>query len=292
MAQPQTLTPRHVRRLQVILLAPSVLFLFCFLVLPYVNIAVMSFRNPARIGAYSPGFTFDNYVRVVTDSYYLGILGQTIFIGLVTAFICLLLALPIAYNLARGNPRWTGILYTLVLSPLLVGVVVRSFGWLILLSGNGVINRFLQDIGFTSSPLKLMNNEFGVIVGLVHVFLPMMILPLFSSFQAINPSLELAGRSLGASRWTAFRRIALPMCMPGIQAGTILVFVLSVSAYVTPMMLGGSAVRTMPVLIVQQLIDNFKWPFGAALALVMAFSVTAVIVIYIKLTAPLMRGLK
>jgi putative spermidine/putrescine transport system permease protein len=115
---------------------------------------------------------------------------------------------------------------------------------------------------------------------------------LFSSFQAINPSLELAGRSLGASRWTAFRRIALPMCMPGIQAGTILVFVLSVSAYVTPMMLGGNAVRTMPVLIVQQLIDNFKWPFGAALALTMAAAITLVIVIYIRLTAPLMRGLK
>jgi putative spermidine/putrescine transport system permease protein len=275
-----------------LLLAPSVVYLFCFLILPYINIVVMSFRQPARIGAYEPGFTFDNYVRVITDSYYLGVLGQTIFIGIVTAFVCLLLALPISYNLARGNPRWTGYLYTLVLSPLLVGVVVRTFGWLIILSDNGVINRFLKDMSLTSTPLRFMNNEFGVIVGLVHVLLPLMILPLFSSFQTINPSLELAGRSLGASRWTAFRRIALPLCMPGIQAGTILVFVLAVSAYVTPVMLGGSRVRTMPVLIVQQLIDNFKWPFGAALALILAASVTVVVVIYIRLTAPLMRGIR
>jgi putative spermidine/putrescine transport system permease protein len=210
----------------------------------------------------------------------------------VTAAVCLVVGFPVAYNLARGNPRWTGFLYTLVLSPLLVGVVVRTFGWLIILSGNGVANRFLRDIGLTDAPLRLMNNEFGVIVGLVHVMLPLMILPLLSSLQAVNPALELAARSLGASRWTAFRRITLPMCMPGIQAGTILVFVLAVSAYVTPIMLGGAQVRTMPVLIVQQLIDNFRWPFGAALALILAASVGSIVFVYARITSRFMRGLR
>jgi putative spermidine/putrescine transport system permease protein len=285
--------PVHRARIfQLVLVAPTVAYLVVFLIIPYLNIIVMSFRRPARIGAYEPGFTTDNFVRVLTDSYYLGVLAQTLAIGVTTAFICLLLALPIAYNLARGNPRWTGFLYTLVLSPLLVGVVVRTFGWLIILSGNGVINRFLKDSGLTASSLQLMNNEFGVIVGLVHVLLPLMVLPVLSSLQTINPSLELAGRSLGASRATVFRRIVLPLCMPGIQAGTILVFVLAVSAYVTPVMLGGAQVRTMPVLIVQQLIDNFKWPFGAALALILALSVAVVVVIYANITARLMRGLR
>lgn len=280
------------RLLPILLVAPTLLYLTAFLVVPYINIVIMSFRRPARVGAYEPGFTLNNYWSALSDGYYLAVLGQTLWIGAVTAAICLVVGFPVAYNLARGNPRWTGFLYTLVLSPLLVGVVVRTFGWLIILSGNGVANRFLRDIGLTDAPLRLMNNEFGVIVGLVHVMLPLMILPLLSSLQAVNPALELAARSLGASRWTAFRRITLPMCMPGIQAGTILVFVLAVSAYVTPIMLGGAQVRTMPLLIVQQLIDNFRWPFGAALALILAASVGSIVFVYARITSRFMRGLR
>lgn len=280
------------RLLPILLVAPTLLYLAAFLIVPYINIVIMSFRRPARVGAYEPGFTLNNYWSALSDGYYLAVLGQTLWIGAVTAAICLVVGFPVAYNLARGNPRWTGFLYTLVLSPLLVGVVVRTFGWLIILSGNGVANRFLRDIGLTDAPLRLMNNEFGVIVGLVHVMLPLMILPLLSSLQAVNPALELAARSLGASRWTAFRRITLPMCMPGIQAGTILVFVLAVSAYVTPIMLGGAQVRTMPVLIVQQLIDNFRWPFGAALALILAMSVGSIVFVYARITSRFMRGLR
>jgi putative spermidine/putrescine transport system permease protein len=280
------------RLLPILLVAPTLLYLAAFLIVPYINIVIMSFRRPARVGAYEPGFTLNNYWSALSDGYYLAVLGQTLWIGAVTAAVCLVVGFPVAYNLARGNPRWTGFLYTLVLSPLLVGVVVRTFGWLIILSGNGVANRFLRDIGLTDAPLRLMNNEFGVIVGLVHVMLPLMILPLLSSLQAVNPALELAARSLGASRWTAFRRITLPMCMPGIQAGTILVFVLAVSAYVTPIMLGGAQVRTMPVLIVQQLIDNFRWPFGAALALILAASVGSIVFVYARITSRFMRGLR
>jgi putative spermidine/putrescine transport system permease protein len=280
------------RLLPLLLVAPSLLYLVVFLIVPYVNIVVMSFRRPARIGAYEPGFTLENYARVLGDEYYLGVLVQTLMIGAATTLVCLVLDLPVAYQIARGNPRWTGLLYTLVLSPLLVGVVVRTFGWLIILSGNGVINRALRDLSLTTAPVQLMNNPFGVVVGLVHVLLPLMVLPLLSSLQGIDPSLELAGRSLGASRLTVLRRIVLPMCMPGIQAGAILVFVLAVSAYVTPVMLGGAQVRTMPVLIVQQLIDNFKWPFGAALALVRAISVAGIVTLFVRLTAPLMRGLR
>ncbi|MGE3145993.1 MAG: ABC transporter permease [Pseudorhodoplanes sp.] len=280
------------RLLPALLVAPTLLYLAVFLLVPYINIVIMSFRRPARVGAYEPGFTLNNYLTALTDGYYLSVLGETLWIGAVTAAVCLVVGFPVAYNLARGNPRWTGFLYTLVLSPLLVGVVVRTFGWLIILSGNGVANRFLRDIGLTDAPLRLMNNQFGVIVGLVHVMLPLMILPLLSSLQSVNPALELAARSLGASRWTAFRRVTLPMCMPGIQAGTILVFVLAVSAYVTPIMLGGAQVRTMPVLIVQQLIDNFRWPFGAALALILAVSVATIVFVYARMTSRLMRGLR
>ena len=180
----------------------------------------------------------------------------------------------------------------LVLSPLLVGVVVRTFGWLILLSRGGVINKALQGTGVIDAPLTLMNNMFGVTLALVHVFLPFMILPLVGVLQSIDPSLEQAARSLGASRLTAFRRIVLPLSWPGIKSGTLLVFVLALSAYVTPNMLGGAQVKTWSVLVVQALIDNFLWPHGAALALILAACGALTALVYVQLGARLARGVR
>jgi putative spermidine/putrescine transport system permease protein len=272
------------------LVAPAAIVLGVFLVIPYVNIIVMSFRVPAVGAPYAPGFTLGNYTRILTDSYFLNVLGDTLLLGVTTTIICLLLGYPLAYHLARTNSRWKSILYVFVLSPLLVGVVVRSFGWLILLSGNGVVNQALIASGLLERGLQLMNNKLGVTIALVHVFLPFMILPLIGNIQSIDPNLESAGRSLGASRAKVFWRIFLPLSLPGIQAGSILVFVLTLSAYVTPVMLGGAQVRTMTVLVVQQLVDIFQWPTGAALALVLSLSGAAAVIVYTRFTGRLMRG--
>ncbi|NDZ14204.1 ABC transporter permease [Variovorax sp. WS11] len=273
------------------LIAPALLLIGVFLVLPYLNIVLMSLRPPAVGAPYGAGFTLANYGRALTDPYLLGVLGDTLLLGLTVTPICLLLGYPVAYHLARTRSRFAGVLYVLVLSPLLVGVVVRSFGWLILLSGNGVINRLLLDLGVVETGLALMNNRFGVTLALVHVFLPFMILPLVGVIQSIDPSLEQAARSLGASRPKVFRRVVLPLSWPGIQAGTILVFVLALSAYVTPVMLGGAQVKTMSVLVVQNLIDNFQWPAGAAQALLLTACGVAAVALYAKLTGRFMKGL-
>jgi len=261
------------------LLAPALVLLGVFLLLPYLNIVLMSFRPPAVGAPYGEGLTLANYAHVLTDDYLLGVLADTLLLGLTVTPICLLLGYPLAYQLVRAPARWVSLLYLLVLSPLLVGVVVRSFGWLILLSGNGVINRALLDLGWLNAGLQLMNNRLGVTIALVHVFLPFMILPLVGVLQSIDPSLLAAARSLGASPWRAFVRVVLPLSWQGIQAGTVLVFVLTLSAYVTPVMLGGAQVKTTSVLVVQSLIDNFQWPAGAAQALVLTLcgllSVTA-----------------
>jgi putative spermidine/putrescine transport system permease protein len=272
------------------LLAPAAIVLGVFLVIPYVNIIVMSFRVPTVGAPYAPGFTLNNYIRIFTDSYFLGVLGDTLLLGVTTTLICLLLGYPLAYHLARTNSRWKSILYVFVLSPLLVGVVVRSFGWLILLSGNGVVNQALIASGLLERGLQLMNNKLGVTIALVHVFLPFMILPLIGNIQSIDPNLEAAGRSLGANRLKVFWRIFLPLSLPGIQAGSILVFILTLSAYVTPVMLGGAQVRTMTVLVVQQLVDIFQWPTGAALALVLSLSGAVAVILYTRFTGRLMRG--
>lgn len=273
------------------LIAPALVLIGVFLVLPYLNIVLMSLRPPAIGAPYSAGFTLGNYTRALGDGYLLGVLGDTLLLGFTVTPICLLLGYPVAYHLARTSSRWAGVLYVMVLSPLLVGVVVRSFGWLILLSGNGVINRALLDLGLVQSGLQLMNNRLGVTIALVHVFLPFMILPLVGVIQSIDPSLESAARSLGASRLKVFWRLVLPLSWPGIQAGTILVFVLSLSAYVTPVMIGGAQLKTMSVLVVQNLIDNFQWPTGAAQALLLTGCGMAVVALYAWITGRFMKGL-
>ena len=274
------------------MIAPALVLIGLFLVLPYFNIVLMSLRAQAVGAPYGVGYTFDNYSGALSDAYVRGVLTDTLLLGLTTTPICFLLGYPVAYHLARTRSRWASLLYVLVLSPLLVGVVVRSFGWLILLSGNGVINRALIDLGFVQTGLQLMNNKLGVTIALVHVFLPFMILPLMGVIQSIDPTLEVAARSLGASRLQVFRRVILPLSLPGVQAGTILVFVLTLSAYVTPLMIGGAQVQTMSVLVVQNLIDNFRWPLGASQALLLTTSGALIVAVYAHLTGRFMRGLQ
>ena len=280
-----TTAPRPRLRLgPIILFAPAALLLTVFLAIPYLNIVVTSFRAPGRGTPYGDGFTIGNYLRFFSDSFYVMQMANTLWIGLLCTAICLVLGFPVAWQLARGGPRLRAIGYGLVLSPLLVGIVIRSYGWTILLGNNGLINRTLTNIGLIETPLPLMYNALGIVIALVHVFLPFMILPLMAAIQGVDPSLESAARSLGASRFTAFRRVTLPLCVPGIQAGCILVFVLSLSAYVTPSLIGGLRVKTMAVTVVDALIDTFQWPWGSALALMLSVTGALIVLAFARLT--------
>ncbi len=267
-----------------LLIAPAAILLTAFLVLPYLNIVLMSFRMPGQGTPYGPGLTLANYGKFFSDIFYIQQVVNTLWIGFVTTFSCLVLGYPVAWQLARGTSSFRALGYGLVLSPLLVGIVIRSYGWTILLGNNGLINRTLMGWGLIDGPLPLMYNALGIIIALVHVFLPFMILPIMSAIQGIDPSLEAAARSLGASKLTAFRRITLPLSLPGIQAGCILVFVLSLSAYVTPSLIGGLRVKTMAVTVVDALIDTFQWPFGSAMALVLSVTGAIFVVLFGRLT--------
>lgn len=281
------------RRSALLLLAPTLGILLAFLLIPYLNMIVMSFRMPSTTNVFAPGYTMGNYIDVLFDEdlYYLEILWDTLVLGCITTFFCLILGLPVAYHLARSRSRMSTLLYAFVLSPLLVGVVVRCYGWIILLANNeGLINASLRSLGLIDTHLPLLYNTFGVTVGLVHIFLPFMILPLTGAIQSIDPALEEASRSLGASKLKTFWRVIVPLSLPGIQAGTILVFVLTISSYVIPILLGGFGVVIMSTLVVQQLIDAMLWPFGAALAFILAAAGTAVVWVYLVLTNRLMRG--
>ncbi|WP_116134498.1 ABC transporter permease [Tropicimonas sp. IMCC34043] len=273
------------RRLRAsILILPSAALIFLFIVLPYVNVLVMSFRAPADGQPYGEGFSLQGYVQFFSESYYALSLPQSLLLGALTTALCLILAYPVALHIATASKRWRGILYGIVLSPLLVGIVVRSYGWTILLGNSGVINSTLREMGLITRPLPLMYNNFGVVLALAHVFLPFMVLPLLSSLQAMDPAVQQAARSLGAGRLTIFRRITLPISMPGIQSGCILVFVLAISSYVTPALVGGMRVKTTTLLVVDALIDQFQWPFGSAMALTLAVSAGIVVLVFARLT--------
>jgi putative spermidine/putrescine transport system permease protein len=267
-----------------LLIAPAALLVGVFLVLPYANIVVMSLREPAVGAPYGSGFSFAGYGKFFADFYYAGALLQTLLLGGLSTLVCLLLGFPLALQLARASARWRPLLYGIVLSPLLVGIVVRSYGWTILLGNNGVVNRTLRELGWADAPLPLMYNSFGIVVALAHVFLPFMVLPIAGALQAVDPALLQAARSLGATPARVFRRVVLPLAMPGVQSGAVLVFVLAVSAYVTPVLIGGMRVKTMAVIVVDALIDQFQWPFGSALALVLAAAATLVVVAFLRLT--------
>lgn len=274
------------------LIAPTLVLLVGFLLIPYVNMLVMSFRNPSTRAIFAPGFTANNYLSALTDSFYLKVLWDTMVFGVFTTAVCLVIGFPVAYHLARTNSRFKGVLYACILSPLLVGVVVRTYGWIVLLANNGLINTGLRDLGLVETFIPLMYNNLGVGIGLVHVFLPFMVLPLLGAIQSIDPALEEASQSLGASRLRTMVRVVLPLSWPGIQAGTILVFVLTISSYVIPILLGSFRVLIMPLLVVQQLLDAMLWPFGAALAFILAVSSGAVIYVYLIITSSFMLEAK
>jgi putative spermidine/putrescine transport system permease protein len=268
---------------------PALVLVTVFIAAPYLNIVVMSLRAPSNVHAFGPGFTLQNYVRVLSDRLYLGLLSDTLLYAAATVAFSLLLAYPTALHLARTPSRCRGLLYAAVLSPLLTGVVIRCFGWIVLLASEGVVNDGLRQLGL--GPIQFLYRPLGVIIALVHVFLPFMILPIMNAVEAIDPRLEEAARTLGASRATVFLRVILPLSMPGVQSGMILVFVLSASAYVIPMLLGGGRVQTMATVIVQQLLGGFLWPFGAALALVLSLAVVLLLVVFALVTRRSMRRL-
>ncbi|MBW2147305.1 MAG: ABC transporter permease [Deltaproteobacteria bacterium] len=273
-----------------ILVAPAIVILAIFFLIPYLNLIMISFREVATDRPYGQAFTLANYKKGLTDTYYLNVLWTTLRFGFITTLVTLLIGYPVAYHLARTRSRWKSLLYAFVLSPLLVGVVIRCYGWIVLLSDKGLINDLLIKVGIVAHPLKLMYNSFGVGVGLVHVWLPFMILPLLGTIGSIDPSLEAAARSLGAGPLKTFFKITLPLSMPGVLSGSILVFILTISAYVIPILLGGFKLMIMPTLVVQQVLEAFLWPFGAALALILFVCAMVIIYSYNRTMVHVFRG--
>jgi putative spermidine/putrescine transport system permease protein len=263
---------------------PVVAALAVLFVAPQFLLMVHSFHPNLGLGRVGTTWTFANYERLFVDSHYLETLVRTVWLSLLTTALCLLLGYPVAYSLARSRAWYRGILIVIVIAPLLITIVVRSLGWIILLSDSGPMNFVLQALSLTSAPIPLIYNTFGVVVGLVHAFLPMMIIILIGVVQQIDPSLEYAAADLGASRPQAFARVIIPLSLPGIAAACILIFGVTASVYTTTVMLGGGRVLTTPVQIAQEFQMTLNYPMASALSVTLAAVTFGLAMIGIKAT--------
>lgn len=217
-------------------------------------------------------FTLENYIKFFTDPFYQEVLWRTVWISAFSTVICLVAGIPVAYFLSRfASSGLRRALLIMILVPLLIGNAVRTSAWMLILNDKGVLAAFLGLFGYEGQ-LGLMYSTQGVIIGLVSVLLPFMIITLNSVFESIDATFEDAGQSLGASHLTIMRRIILPLAMPGLLAGTVLCFILSMNAYATPVLIGGPTFNMMAPTVYQQISKVMNWPFGSALAFIMMSS--------------------
>ncbi|SFC42520.1 putative spermidine/putrescine transport system permease protein [Halobiforma haloterrestris] len=259
--------------LGLIFLVPlGMLFVFSF----YVNI-------PG--GRYEAGLTLENYVRFLTTRLYLRQMWLTIEISLVTAALSLLLGYPIAYYLAQMKRAWLrSVLLITIISSLWVTYVIRAYAWQVILASGGILSSIGVSLGLLSEPQSFYPGYWGLIVGMVYVFLPFMILTLYSSIRNIDGELLEASKNLGAGPTRTFRRVTLPLSKNGIMSGSSLVFILALGSYVLPRLLGSSAERTLPVLIEQQIMSEANYPFGAAMSIGLIVVVVAFLWVLVQFT--------
>jgi putative spermidine/putrescine transport system permease protein len=269
----------------VLLLAPLVVVLAAFFLTPVLMMLPTSFREYTPGVGLVPGvWTLENYIRIVADDYYREVIWRTLGLGLSVSSACLLLGYPLAYLIVRGPERWRVPLILFVIFPMLLNLVVRSFGWIALLANRGLVNNLLIQLGVINTPMKLMFNLTGLMIGLTHIFLPFMVLMLAAAIRNVPRDIEAAAATLGSSRLHVFTSVTLPLSAPGILAGSILVFVLTISALVTPRMLGGPTYKVMATLIYDEYMQLLDWPSGSALSFTLTFMAIAVIWLSSRLT--------
>ncbi len=245
--------------------APALALFALMVLLPLALTALLSFQQYSQDTGVQSGFTLASYALVLGDAYYYEIFFRTGWIAALTTLICVLIGAPEAYILSHMQRPWRSIFLLVILAPLLVSVVVRAFGWSLLLGSNGLVNQLFELLGI--GKLKMLYTPTAVVVALVHVMLPFMVIPVWTSLQKLDPMVENAALSLNASRWTVMRRIVLPQVTPGLLSGSLIVFGLSASALVIPGLLGGRRLKMVATLIYDEYLHELNWPLGAAIAL-------------------------
>ena len=247
--------------------APALLVYAAFLFVPMGAIVLISFQHFEFYGGIQPGFTLKNYAEVFGDGYYWEIFGRTFWIALVVTAACAILGTFEAIVLNRMANPWKGLFLMIVLGPLLISVVVRTLGWALLFGSTGLVNKGLALLGI--EPVQFMYANIGVIVALTHVLVPFVVISVWASLQSIDPAVERAAVSLGAGRAAVLRRVIVPLAMPGILSGSVIVFALAASAFATPAIIGGRRLKVIATAAYDEFLNTLNWPLGASLAVLL-----------------------
>ena len=275
-----TLETRKTRNL-LILLLPATIWLLIFFIIPLIIVLVYSFLERGTYGGVTWEFTLKNYQRLANDLY-LNIFWRSLGLASLTTLICLIIGYPLAFFIATSSTRWRNLLLLLVIIPFWTNFLVRTYAWMIILRSEGMINTILQSLNLIQEPLNLLFTPFAVIVGLIYGYLPFMILPLYATIERLNFSLVEAAQDLGANQIRTFFRIILPLTLPGIIAGSILVFIPALGAFITPDILGGAKTVMVGNLIQNQFLQARDWPFGSALSMGLMVLVLIPVMIYFR----------
>jgi putative spermidine/putrescine transport system permease protein len=259
--------PRFPIAALVLLLPMAAINLIAF-ILPVVRLAIISFIESRSGGVLTENYTIANYVDFFTDRFSFDLIYNSLSLGLSVTLATLLCTYPIALFLHRVSARWRNILFVVTISPLLVSSVVRSYGWMVLLGDQGVVNGILKSSGVIAAPIRLVNNTLGVFIGMVEILMPYMALSLIAGFGRLDVALEEAAATLGANGWTRFRRIVVPLTLPGVALGSLLCFVLAISSFITPKLLGGGRVFLLATEIYDQAVIQLEWPRAAATSVI------------------------
>ena len=256
--------------------------------IPALTLLAVLFAYPVlRLMALSvEGGSLAWYAKALGESLYLEVFWITIRIAITVTLATLVLSYPVAYFLATTTRLAAALGFALVILPLWTSILVRTYAWMVLLGRNGIVNKSLIAVGAIDEPLGLLHNELGVIIGMVHVLMPYMVLPIYAAMRRVDPDLLHAAEGLGAGTFRIFRRVFLPLSVQGIYAGCTLVFVLSVGFFITPALLGGSRVITLAMMIETQVVDLLNWSFASAIAMILLLVTTALVLAFDRVLGP------
>jgi ABC-type spermidine/putrescine transport system permease subunit I len=252
----------------VLLVAPLVIYMIVFYALPVVSMLMRSFNDPT--------WSLVHYRELMNDSVFFNTLVNTLYTAFIVTLGTLVLGYPVALALVRAK-KWAPLIIVIVLLPFWTSVLVRSYAWMVLLGRHGLINEALIAAGLIDRPLRILNTALAVYIGMIHILLPYMILPIANALRQIDPSLARAASGLGSPPWRTFLQVTLPLSVPGVAAGGLLVFVLSLGFYITPAMLGGPRDITLSMLIANQ-VDQLNWAYAACLSAVLLATALVIIV--------------
>jgi ABC-type spermidine/putrescine transport system permease subunit I len=257
---------------QFMLVLPALLALFLLFVYPISSVLLQSF--------FSPDFTLKHYLYFFKTPLYARVLWITFQISILSTLSALIVGYPIAYVLRRARPNLRNFLLLAITLSFMISLLVRNYSWIIVLQRNGVINEVLTYFGLIGTPLKLLHNKFGVMVGMTHIFIPYIVFPIYSVMMGIDLNLEKAAQNLGATRWQTFWRVSFPLSLPGIGAGALLVFIMALGFFITPALLGGRKEQMLSNLIQIQIVDLLNWPFASALSVILLIATLIVFSVY------------